>query len=352
MRVIARYAHHDLREEEWPKPEPGRGDVRVRVMAVCICGSDLTQYTTGAIGDSATPVPFVLGHEAAGIVDAVGTGVTGLREGTPVAIEPAMPCHQCEWCASQRENICPQVKFLGAPPVQGALAEYVVVPAANALPVRAKVSFAEIACIEPLSIGIYVARKMNIKAGETVAVFGAGAIGLVCLLAAKAAGARVVAVTDKVASRLVVAQRYGAENVVNIGDKDAPREIGRLTNGRGVDVAVEAAGESSALADAAASAVNGGRVAVVGIPHADQWTIPAAPPRRKELLIQNIRRANRTTETAVQWLERGTVDLAPLVSHRLPWEQAEHAFDLAAARAEGTVRISLEPGETEEPFHP
>jgi hypothetical protein len=91
MRVIAYYAHNDLREEEWPKPDPGRGEVRVRVKSVCICASDLTQYQTGGIGDSKTPVPFVLGHEAGGIVDAVGAGVTHLPEGTPVAIEPAMP---------------------------------------------------------------------------------------------------------------------------------------------------------------------------------------------------------------------------------------------------------------------
>jgi L-iditol 2-dehydrogenase len=352
MRVIAYYAHSDLREEEWPKPEPGRGTVRVRVTSVCICGSDLTQYATGSIGDAKTPVPFVLGHEAAGTVDAVGPGVKGLPEGTPVAIEPAIPCNECEWCRAGRRNICPQVKFLGAPPVQGALAEFVVVPAENVLPVKARVTFAEIACIEPLAIGIYTARLMRIGPGDTVAIFGAGALGQVCLMAAKASGARVIAATDRVASRLAVAHRYGAEQIINIGEKQAAQEIMKLTGGRGVDVAIEAAGALDALRDAVAAAAVGGRVALLGIPHETEWQVPASFARRKELAIQNIRRSNATTATAVQWVERGMALLAPLVSHRLPWDKAEQAFDMAMARAEGTLRISLEPGEPEEPFHP
>lgn len=352
MRVIAYYAHNDLREEEWPKPDPGRGEVRVRVKSVCICASDLTQYMTGGIGDSKTPVPFVLGHEVGGMVDAVGAGVTGLPEGTPVAIEPAMPCGKCEWCLSGRHNICPQVAFLGAPPVQGALAEFVVLPAENVLPVRARVTFGEIACIEPLAIGIYVAKKMGIAAGETVAIFGAGAVGQVCALAARACGAHVVAVADRVVSRLVLAQRHGAEQIINIAERNAVQDIMKLTGSRGVDVVIEAAGEPEALRDAVASAAVGGRVAIVGIPHEADWALPSSSSRRKELLIQNIRRSNGTTHTAVEWVERGMVDLAPLVSHRMPWEKAEQAFNLAESRAEGTVRISLEPGDLEEPFHP
>ena len=115
MRVVAMYGPKDLREEEWPRPEPGPGDVRVAIKSVCICGSDTTQFVTGGIGGLDTPVPFVLGHEAAGLVDATGPGVEGLFEGTPVAIEPDMPCGTCEWCLTGRPNVCPHVRFLGAP---------------------------------------------------------------------------------------------------------------------------------------------------------------------------------------------------------------------------------------------
>jgi len=352
MRVVAYYGRNDLREEEWPRPVPARGEVRVRIQSVCICGSDITQYTTGAIGDVPTPVPFVLGHEAAGIIDECGDGVTGLPQGTPVAIDPNMPCGRCEWCVRGKANLCPYVKFLGSAPVHGALAEFVVLPAQNVIPVRARITFAEMACIEPLAIGIYVVRKLSVGAGDTVAIFGAGGIGQVCLLAARASGARVIAVTDKIASRLALAKQLGAEHVINIQDKDAPQEIMQLTGKRGVDVAIEAAGAPPALRDAVLSAAIGGRVAIAGIPHEASWELPASASRRRELLIHNIRRSCHTTHAAVDWVERGVVSLAPLVSHRLPWEKAEQAFELAATRAEGTLRISLEPEEPREPFYP
>ncbi len=352
MRVIALYGPKDLREEEWPKPEPGDDEVRIKIKSVCICGSDTTQYSTGGIGNSKTPVPFVLGHEVAGLIDAVGSGVENLFEGTPVAVEPDMPCMQCELCLTGRQNICPDVKFLGASPTHGALAEFIIVPAQNALPVKAPVTFAEIACIEPLAIGIYAAQKMKISSGDTVAVFGSGGIGLSCMIAAKKSGARIIAVTDKVQSRLDIAEKYGSENTININEENPVEKILGLTNGRGVDVTIEAAGELTTLQDAISSAAIGGRVAIIGIPHEQEWSFPAAIARRRELLIQNIRRSNHTTEIAIDWIERREIKLAGFISHNLPWEKAEEGFNKAAACEEGTLRISLEPEEIEEPFYP
>jgi len=352
MRVVAYYSHDDIREEEWPKPDPGPGEVRVAIKSVGICGSDLTQFATGAIGNLKTPVPFLLGHEAAGLVDAVGAGVTGLPEGTPVAVEPAMPCGMCELCRTGHQNLCPDHRFLGTAPVHGALAEYIVVPAENALPVKAKVSYAEIAMIEPFSIGIYAARSLRLQPGDTVAIIGAGGVGQSCLIAAKLSGARVVAITDRVASRLVIAEKYGAENVINCADGSAVDEIMKITGGKGVDVAIEAAGELAALHDAVECAAVGGRVGIIGIPHEENWTFPATPSRRKELLLQNVRRSNHTNHLAVELVERGVVDLSGLVSHRMPWDQAEEAFGMAERREEGTLRIALESEEIEEPFFP
>ena len=352
MRVVAYYCHDDVREEEWPKPDPGPGEVRVAVKSVCICGSDLTQFATGAIGSIKTPVPFLLGHEAAGLVDAAGAGVTGLPEGTPVAVEPAMPCGVCELCRTGRQNLCPAHRFLGTAPVHGALSEYIVIPAENAIPVKAKVSYAEIALIEPFAIGIYAARLLRVQPGDTVAVIGAGGVGQSCIIAAKQSGARVIAATDRVASRLVVAEKYGAENVIDCSEGDPAQKIMQITGGRGADVVFEAAGEIPALHDAIECAAIGGRVGIIGIPHEENWTFPASPARRKELLLQHVRRSNHTTRLAVELVEQGTVDLSGLVSHRMPWEQAEEAFGLAERREEGTLRIALEPEELEEPFFP
>ncbi len=346
------YGPKDLREEEWPKPEPGPGEVRVKIKSVCICGSDTTQYTTGGIGNSKTPVPFVLGHEAGGLIDAVGSGVENLFESTPVAIEPDIPCMKCEFCLTGRQNICPNVKFLGAPPVQGALAEYIIIPAKNALPVKASVTFAEIACIEPMAIGIYTIKKMNVAPGDSVAIFGAGGIGICCAIAAKKAGAKVIAITDKVQSRLDTAEKFGAENTINIIEQNVSEQISKLTNGRGVDVAIEAAGELPALQNAIDAAAIGGRVAIIGIPHETNWSFSASTARRKELLIQNIRRSNHCTRIAIDWIEHGEIKLVGLVSHNLPWEKVEEAYNKAVACEEGTLRISLEPEEIEEPFYP
>ncbi len=351
MRVVALYGPRDMREEEWPRPDPGPNEVRVKIKSVCICGSDTTQFETGGIGGLNTPVPFILGHEAAGIVDARGTNVTTLLEGMPVAIQPDIPCGVCAWCRTGRQNLCPNVEFLGAPPTHGALREYIIMPAESLHPVKAKVSFAEIACVEPLAIGIYTIRKMNIKAGDTVAIFGAGGIGQMCLLAAQRAGAQVVCVTDRVASRREIAENFGAENTVNNDETEVAEAILEFTDGRGVDVAIEAAGEQSALNDAIKSTVIGGRVAILGIPHETDWCIPATPARRNELCIQNIRRSLHTTRTAVDWIERGVVDLSDVISHRIEWESTEEAYKKACACEEGTMRISLEPEELEEPFH-
>ena len=351
MRVIAMYGPRDLREEEWPKPDPGAGEVRVRIMSVTVCGSDALQFADGHIGDLTTPVPFILGHEAAGLVDSVGPGVTGLPEGTPVALEPNMPCLACEPCQRGRQNLCRELKYLGCPPVHGALAEYVIVPAHCVYPVKAKVSFAEMACIEPLAVAIYTMRSVRLMAGETVAIFGMGGIGQVCLLAARVSGARVVAVTDRVVSRLGVADKFGAARAINIAEKRAVEEIMTITNGRGVDVAIVAAGELDALRDAAHAAVRGGRIALLGVPHTEEWALPASPARRSELLVHNIRRSNHTTGLAVEWVERGVVNLAGLISHRLPWEKAEEAYERASKAEEGTLRIALEPEESSEPYY-
>lgn len=353
MRVTALYGPRDMREEEWPRPDPGPGEVRVKIKAVTICGSDNTQFISGGKDASPTmPVPFVLGHEAAGIVHATGTDVKDIYEGTPVAIDPAMPCGVCTYCRTGRQNICPDMRFLGVPPTHGALQEFLIVPAQNVVPVRAKVSFAEIACVEPLAIALYTMRKMNIAPGDTVAICGAGGIGQTCALVALAAGARVVCVSDPVASRREIAQNAGVESAVSPTETDVAEHIFSLTEGRGVDFAIEAAGTQDALTDALNATARGGRVAIIGIPRDDSWRIPAAQARRAELTLQMIRRSNHTTDLAVEWIERGIVSLASLVTDRLEWEHVESAFNRAAACEEGSLRISLEPEETEEPFYP
>ncbi|NLF39011.1 alcohol dehydrogenase catalytic domain-containing protein [bacterium] len=350
MRVIALYGPRDVREEEWPKPDPGPGDVRIRIKSVCICGSDKTQYELGRIGELAAPVPFLLGHEAAGLVDAVGPGVTGLVEGMPVAVEPAMPCMACDYCLGGRHNLCTGMRFLGSPPVHGALAEYLVMPARNVFPVKARISYAEIACIEPLAIALHALRLVPVGLGERVAIFGAGGIGQALLIAVNASGARVTAVTDMVPSRLALADQLGAGRGYNAAE-DAGERILELTAGRGVEVSFVTAGAPDALRDAVRATARGGRIAVIGTPHEDEWGFPVSACRRKQLRVQFVYRSNHTMKNAAELVERGDVCLGPLVTHRLPWERAEEAFEMALRNDDGTLRIALEPEDLGVPYY-
>jgi len=170
MRVLAYYGPNDLREEEWPKPQPGPGQVRVAIKAVCLSGVDVLRYTAGGFGDERLPKPFVLGQDAAGLIDAVGADVADLPQGTPVVLDPVIACGGCPACRAQQHEHCRAPLMLGWPPTNGALAEYMVMPARNVVPVAARVSFAELACIAPLALAMHAATAVQIGPGTPVAI--------------------------------------------------------------------------------------------------------------------------------------------------------------------------------------
>ena len=175
---------------EMPDPKPGAGDVLVAVRSVGVCGSDLHYYLRGCIGSQVVKeFPFVLGHEAAGEVVAVGPEVRKLRPGDRVAVEPGIPCGECEPCVTGRYNLCRDVRFLGTPPIHGAYCEYLAVPERYAHPLPPELSYDEGAMIEPLAIGLFASDLAAIQPGYSVAILGAGSIGLVTLMSALAAGA-------------------------------------------------------------------------------------------------------------------------------------------------------------------
>ncbi len=349
MRVLAYYGSNDLREEEWPKPQPGPGQVRVAIKAVCLSGVDVLRYTSGGFGDERLPQPFILGQDAAGLIDAVDADVTALPQGTPVVLDPVIACGRCTACHAQQHDQCCEPLVLGWPPTHGALAEYVVVPARNVVPVAARVSFAELACIAPFSLALHAAAVAQIVPNTTVVILGAGGMGLLCLLAAQHAGARVVAVVDPVPARAALARQLGAE--MSCTQLDAA-DLARAAGARGVEVVFETAGSDAALADALDVAAPGARIALVGLSAERTRQFPVQLARRKEVHLLNICHAHHTLRAAAHVIETGAVSLAPLISQRVPWDKAEDAFARAARRAEDTIRISLEPEELDEPFHP
>ncbi len=210
------YAPHDVRMEERSMPTVGPRDVLVEVKAVGVCGSDVHYYEHGRIGSYIVRQPLILGHEASGVIVDVGEEVPKSRIGERVAIEPGIPDGICEQCRSGHYNLCPNVRFFGTPPIDGAFTNFVTVPESFAYNLPDSMSDAEGALIEPLSVGLWACRKARLRGGDHVLVTGAGPIGLVAMLVALALGAGEVTITDVYPQRLEVAKKLGATRALNV----------------------------------------------------------------------------------------------------------------------------------------
>lgn len=342
MKALRLYDPRDLRLDEVPRPEPGPGEALVRVRAVGVCGSDVHYYLDGRIGDIVTPFPFVLGHECAGEVVALGPGVEGPRVGARVAIDPAIPCGRCEVCLDGHPNCCPDVRFLSTPPLSGALAEYIVHPARLCLPLPGGLDFADGAMLETLGVAIHAVGLAKLQPGDTVAVLGAGPIGLLVLQVALCSGASAAYVSEPIPARRALAAKLGAADVCDPGAEEAAEWLLARTGRRGVDVAIEAAWGGEAVGQAVHMARYAGRVVLIGIPRDDRVTFSASAARRKGLTILVSRRMKHVYPRAMALVERGAVDVRAIISHRVPLERAGEGFELVAALQDGVVKVVVE----------
>jgi len=314
----------------------------VRIRAVGVCGSDVHYYVDGRIGDNEAPSPFVLGHEGAGEIAALGAGVEGPPVGTRVAVDPAMPCGHCEVCLEGNPNCCPDVRFASTPPFPGMLSEWYVHPAHLCTPLPAALDFADGAMLEPLGVVVHAMTLARVRPGDTVAVLGAGPIGLLVLQLALHSGATAVYLSEPIPARRALAAELGASAVCDPGAGDPAAWLSEQTNGRGVDVAIEAAWGGEAVGQAVRMARHAGRVVLVGIPRDDWVTFPAGAARRKGLTILMSRRMKHVYPRAIALVERGVVDVRALISHRFPLERTAEAFELVASVQDGVVKAMIE----------
>lgn len=210
-----------------PKPQiVNPGDVLVRMVTVGVCGSDIHYYTDGKIGSQVVEYPFTVGHEGSGIVEKVGSGVSGIKAGDRVAIDPAMPCFQCDQCKSGRFHTCRRLKFLGCPgQAEGCLSDYIVMPEKSCFPLADSVTFDEAVISEPLAIGYYATKLAGNLKNKTIGILGFGPIGMSVLLPALAEKAGNIYVTDKINARLDIADKCGAHWSGNPEEKDVAGEI-------------------------------------------------------------------------------------------------------------------------------
>jgi L-iditol 2-dehydrogenase len=320
-------------------PEPGPGETLVRLRAVGICGSDMHWYKEGGIGESKAQYPLVLGHEPAGEIVAVGKGVESVRVGQRVAVEPAITCGLCEFCLAGQHNNCVSSIFMGSSQLPGSFREYALAPERNVMPIPDNMSFAAATVLEPLAVILHVLEMVDIGLGDTVAVMGAGPIGLLTAQVARVAGASRIFVADQVAHRRQLARELGAEAVAETA------KFGQLvmdeTRGRGVDVVVDAAAAPETINLSIAVTRVGGQMVLIGIPSETELRVDMVGALVKELNIQTIRRSNHNSHAALALMQSGRIG-DRIVTHRLPLSKTAEGFELLTEYADGVGKVVIE----------
>jgi L-iditol 2-dehydrogenase len=328
---------------ELPVPEPGPHDALVKVMAVGICGSDVHYYEHGRIGRYEVNPPFVLGHECAGVVVAVGEKVTRVRPGERVAVEPGVTCGTCAACKSGRYNLCPDVQFLATPPVHGAFAQYIVHREDFLFPIPDAMSYEAAALIEPFSVGLHAARRSAVQPGESVAILGMGPVGLMAVVAAKAFGAGQIIAADLEPKRLAAARKLGATHTIRVGQDDPVETIRALTEGIGADAAFETAGSGQALQSAVGALRRGGRLSVVGLPQQDEIPLNIPFIVDNEIEIRGIFRYANTYPDGIRTLASGIADVDALITDRYALDDAQEAMERALTARRDTLKVMVYP---------
>lgn len=319
----------------------GPEDVLLRIRAVGVCGSDVHYYTTGRIGSQVVEYPFTVGHECAGVVEAVGSGVTSVRPGDRVAIDPPVSCHACDQCLAGRAHTCRELKYLGCPgQLAGSLSELLVMPEECCFPIPEHMSFGEAALIEPLSIGVYAVQQSVPMPGAKVGILGMGPIGFSVMLPALAGGAEAVYVTDRLPARCDLASRHGAAWVGNPDEVDVVDEISSREPLL-LDVVFECCGQQEALDQAMNLLKPGGKLMLIGIPEFDRYSFSAETARRRELCLQNVRRQNECVPAALDLVVSGAVDPAFMITHEFPLSDTKKAFDLVDQYGDGVLKAII-----------
>jgi len=327
--------------KEVPVPVPKAHEALIEIKSVGICGSDLHYYQHGNIGDFVVQGDFILGHESAGEVVAVGDAVKNLSVGDRVALEPGLPCGKCEHCKSGKYNLCPDVIFFATPPYHGVFTNYVAFDADMCFKLPDNMSFDEGALVEPLSVGLHATDQGSVKLGDTVVVFGAGCIGLVTLMSAKAKGASKVIVVDIIEKRLAFAKKVGADVVINAKETNPVDEIEKLTGGRGADVVIETAGAKVTVQQTASVVRIGGTVVLVGMTVESETSYDFMKLMGKEGTLKTIFRYRNLYPVAINAISSGSIDIKQILTHEFEFDKTKEAFDYVIAHQDEVVKAVI-----------
>ncbi len=327
-------------EEEKPSIK-GEKDVLLKIKSVGVCGSDIHYYARGKIGAQIVKYPFAVGHECSATVEEIGSQVKRVKVGDLVAIEPAVPCGRCEQCLIGREHTCCNLKYLGCPDqLEGCLKEYIVMPESCCYKVPQSFSAEIAALVEPLTIGWYAVQLAGSMKGRSIAILGAGPIGLSVLFAAKLKGPSAIYVTEKIAERKQMALRCGASFGFNIVQENPVAEILKREKSR-LDVVFECSGDPAAINDGIEMLKPGGSLMLVGIPESDTVSFTIDKARRKEIRLQNVRRQNHCVNPVITALTAGLFDPSVMITHRFTFDQTLQAFDVVESYKDGVVKAMV-----------
>ena len=331
--TVVIHAAHDLRVEDLAAPDPAPGEARIRIERGGICGSDLHYFHAGGFGAVKLRAPMVLGHEAAGVVEAVGQGVTHVGPGDAVAVNPSLPCGACAQCLAGRPNHCLEMRFLGSamrtPHVGGAFRTHFTTEAARAVKLPAGLSVERAAFAEPLSVALHAASQAGPLLGACVLVTGSGPIGVLCAAVARLGGAREVVVTDLLPEPLAIARALGADTTHAVAEN--PDALAPYAAGKGYfDVVFEASGSAPALAAGLAAARPGAVMVQLGL--GGDIALPLGALVAREVRLKGSFRFHHEFGHALEVLAAGRIDPSPMLTEVVPVAEAERAFALASDR--------------------
>lgn len=322
-----------------PMPEMKSGYVKVKVEYCGICGSDVHFYSWGE-PEFPDVYPFILGHEFAGTIVEVADGVKNLRVGDRVCVEPGTFCGKCEWCKNGKYNLCESMEFLSAPRTRGAMREYIAHPAELCFKLPENVSTLEGALVEPLAVGMNSVVRSGIHIGQSAVVLGTGCIGLVTIMALKAAGITDITAVDLFDIRLRKALEVGATRVINTSDKDTVAEVLKYYNGIGPDFVFETAGNRKTAEASVYICKKGGTIMQVGNVVGDT-SLNLQRMCDKELTLMTNFRYRNIYPTCVEAISAGRIKVKDIVSKVYPIDDAMEAFEDCINNKQSMVKAVL-----------
>ena len=341
MKSLKIHGAMDLRIEDFPLEKLSSDQVEISIVTGGICGTDLHYYKHGGFGHIKLKEPMVLGHEVSGHIIKLGSNVNNLSIGQLVSVSPSRPCNKCEYCLEGTQNHCTDMKFYGSampfPHIQGAFRETLIAESYQCIPADG-LTPEEAAMAEPLAVCLHAIKQAGNIFGKKVLITGSGPIGTLCVLSARRAGAEEILVTDISDKALEFSNLVGADKVINTS-KNYP-QIEKFQVGKGYfDLAIECSGSASGINDAIKCLKPKGTLIQLGL--GGDILMPLVSVTTKELNIKGSFRFHSEFELAVKMMKKKLIDVKPLITHSIPFQNAEQGFKIAMDEKENSMKVQL-----------